>query len=110
MTTVKEILDKFNTLFRYTEKVENIDIGDYTFDEGHVDNSEYIMEFTSKNNPNVWLRINDDRIAVVLIKKVDDETVEVTSWNRNGKFTKEFPLENFHPYPKDRQKPLPTKN
>lgn len=91
MTTVKEILDKFNTRFRYSKKVESIDIGNYTFDEGHVDNTEYMMEFTSKNNPDVWLRINDDKTAVIPIKKVDDETVEVTSWNRNGKFTKNSP-------------------
>ncbi len=110
MTTVKEILDKFNSVFRYPDIIENINIGEYTFDEGHTDNTGYILEFTGKSNPHVWLRINDDRRAVILIKKVDDKTVIVTSWNKNGKFTNEFPLENFHPYPKDRQKPLPTKN
>lgn len=110
MTTVKEILDQFNTLFRYTEKVESIDIGKYTFDEGHIDKTGYIMEFTNSENPDVWLKINDDNIAIVLIKKIDDETVEVTSWNRNGKFTKQFPANQYKPRPKDMQKPLPTKD
>jgi len=109
MTTIKEILDKFNTRFRYSEKVENIDIGNYTFDEGHCDTTKYIMEFTSQTNPDVWLRINDDRVAVVLIKKLDNQTVEVTSWNRNGKFSKQFPLDEYKPYSKNMRKELPTK-
>jgi len=109
MTKIKEILDKFNTRFRYSEQVENIDIGEYTFDEGYCDRTQYIMEFTSKENPDVWLRINDDMVAVILIKKVDDKTVEVTSWNRNGTFTKKFPLEQFKPFPQNMRKELPTK-
>lgn len=110
MTTVKEILDKFNALFRYSDKLENIDIGDYLFDKAYIDNSGYVMEFTSQTNPDVWLRINDDRMAVVRIKKVGDDTVKVTSWNPHGKFSKEFPLERFLPYPENRRLPLPTKN
>ena len=110
MTKVKTILDQFNTLFRYSEKVENIDIGEYTFDEGYVDRTGYVMEFTSKLNPNVWLRINDDRISVNLIKKIGNGLVEITSWNPHGKFTKRCPLEqNFKPFPKDMQKSLPTR-
>lgn len=68
------------------------------------------MEFICKTNPDVWLKINDNSPTIILIKKVDDKTVEVTLWNLNRKFTKEFPLEKFHPIPENRQKPLPTKN
>lgn len=70
--TVKEVLDKFNTRFRYTGQVENIDIGEYAFDEGHCDKTRYVMEFTSKTNPDVWLKINDNRVSISLIKKIDD--------------------------------------
>ena len=108
MTTVKDILDKFNSILRYPDVIENINIGEYTFDEGHTDNTGYVLEFTSNSNPDVWLRINDDRRAVTLIKKVDDETVSVTSWNTHGKFTKNFPIDSFKPYSSDRRKPIPT--
>lgn len=109
MTTVKEILDQFNALYRYGDAIEDINIGNYTFDEAYIDDSGYVMEFVNTNNPDAWLRINDDRLAVVLMEKVGDDEVNVTSWNRHGKMSKKFPLKDFKPFPKNRQKPLPIK-
>lgn len=91
------------------DKFESIDIGDYSFDNAYMDNSLFVMEFTSKTNPDVWLRINDDRLSVIRIKKVSDDVVEVTSWNPHGKMSKEFPLEDFLPFAEDERKPFLTK-
>ena len=80
MTIIKEILDKFNAPNRYSEKFESIDIGNYTFNEAYSDRNGYIMEFSSKKNPGTFLRINDDRGIMKLVKEIDDDTVDVTSW------------------------------
>ena len=110
MTTIKEIFDKFNSRYRYSEKFEKTDIGDYTFDKAYMDNTRFLMEFTSKENPDVWLRINDDRGIIRLIKKTDNRTVNVTQWLRGEKTNKEFPLEKFKPIPENRRTPFPTEN
>lgn len=111
MTTVKDILDQFNALFRYNKKnVESIDIGDYTFDEAHIDESGYIMEFTRSKNPDVWIRINDDRIAILRIKRISDEEVNVTSWRYGQKHTKNFPYEDWKPFTASERRKLPTKD
>ena len=111
MTTVKEILDKFNALFRYNpENVESIDIGNYTFDEAYVDKTGYIMEFINTSNPDVWLRINDDRVAILLIERINDDEVKVTSWRLGQKNSKNFPYEQWKPFPKNQRKTLPQAN
>lgn len=111
LTTVKEILDQFNAEYRYNEEnVESIDIGDFTFDEAYIDNSGYIMEFINTENPDVWLRINDDRIAIVLIERINDDEVMVTSWRYMQKHTKKFPYEDFKPYAENERRALPTKS
>ncbi len=109
MTTIKQILDKFNALYRYSEKVENINIGDYTFNKAYIDNTGYIMEFTNTENPDVWLRINDDRIAILLIQRINEEEVKVTSWRMDQKHTKNFPYKEWKPFTENQRKPLPTK-
>ena len=110
MTTVKAILDQFNAEFRYNEEnVESIDIGDYTFNEAYIDNSGYVMEFINTENPDVWLRINDDRIAIILIQRINDDEVKVTSWRMGQKNTKNFPYDDWKPYTASERKALPTK-
>lgn len=109
MTTIKQVLDKFQAKYRYSEKLENIDIGNYTFDEAHTDRTGFLIEFTSQSNPDVWLRINDDKGAVLLIQKVDDETVNITKWMGGQKSSKNGLLKYFKPTPVDMRKPLPTK-
>ena len=109
MTTVGEILDKFNAEYRYNpENVESIDIGNYTFNEAYIDDSGYIMEFINTENPDVWLKINDDRVAILLIKKVSDDEVQVTSWRMGEKYSKKFPYDEWKPLAKSERKPLPT--
>lgn len=110
MTTIKEILDQFNSIYRYNpETIENINIGNYTFDEAYIDNTGYIMEFINTENPDTWLRINDDRIAILLIQKINEKEVQVTSWRMGQKHTKKFPYQQWKPYTGNQKKPLPTK-
>lgn len=110
MTTIKQVLDKFRAKYRYSEKLENIAVGSYTFDEAHTDRTGFLLEFTSQTNPDVWLRINDDKGAVLLIQKIDDETVNITKWMNGTKSSKTGLLKYFKPKPEDMRKPLPTKD
>ena len=81
MTTINEILEKFNIKYKekFHETIGKTDIGDYTFTD--IDTSTpFIINFTDKNNPNILLRINEDRDNIVLFIKQPDNTVEATNW------------------------------
>ena len=110
MTTVKEVLDKFNAGHRYSETFENINIGDYTFDKAYIDISGFVAEFVNTDNPDVWLTINEDNSSILLVEKINEDSVNVTSWNRHGKMNKHLPSKKFRKIPKSRQKPIPTKS
>ena len=101
MTTIKQILTQFNSKFRYNDQIESLDIGDYSFDKAYRDKTGYVMEFINTQDSNYWLRINDDSNSVLLIKKVSDDTVNVTSWRYGKKFVKDFPYDQFKPYGSD---------
>ena len=100
MTTIKEILDKFDAPNRCSEKFESVDIGNYTFDDADSDRTGYLMEFTNKENPEVFLRINDDGGIIKHIRELGDDTVDVTSWRMGKKANKQFLSEQFKPIPK----------
>lgn len=95
MTTVKEVFDQFDVPDRYTDLVEGIDIGNYTFTDVHDSQDGYYTEFTSSENPNVILRIVHDRAIVTLFKILDKENVDVTSWRYGDKVNKVFPRKMF---------------
>ncbi len=98
MTTVKEVCDQFKIpeRDRYSDLVENINIGDYTFTDMNDDMDLRVTDFTNKNNPNIILRINHDRAVVTLFKILNDTDVDVTSWRYGDKVNKIFPRTMFH--------------
>lgn len=79
MTTVREVFDQFDVPERYTDIIEDIDIGDYTFTDVKDNFDGFYTEFTSSENPNVILRMVHDRAIVTLFKIIDEEYVDVTS-------------------------------
>ena len=95
MTKIKEILDEFNIepSDRYGEGIENINVGNYTFD--NFEEYDYIKEFTSNTYPEIVLRINDEIMNVVLLKILNEKEVEATSWTGGKKFTKIFSKEQM---------------
>ena len=112
MTTIKQILDQFDAGIRYSDKVENINIGKHTFNEAHMDETLYLMEFTNTENLDVWLRINDDRVDVLLYERLDKNRIKLTSWRGgitrsiifdNTREQDKAPYKNSLPYPKSKQ-------
>ena len=97
MTKVKEILDQFNLPndMRFSDEMENVDIGNHTFTDMEEKYDGYVLEFTSKDDTNTVLRINDDRAAVVLLEIQDDNNVKATSWRMGKKFTSTFTREEM---------------
>lgn len=60
-----------------------MDIGNYTFTD--VDHSyEFVWDFINKNDPNIVLRIHEDRGMIILFKKTGDK-VETTTWTPREK-------------------------
>lgn len=98
MTKVKTILDQFNIPkeMRYPSDMENVDIGNHTFTDMEEKDDGYVLEFTSKNDSNTILRLNDDRTAVVLLEIQDEGMVKATSWRMGKKFTRKFTREEMH--------------
>lgn len=97
MTTVKQILDQFTDKHweRYPDNVEDIDIGDYTFTDFERSKDGFIRTFTNKDDPNTILRINDDRVSIVLCLIQPDDTVKVTSWRMGKKHMNTLPRERL---------------
>ena len=97
MVKVKEILDQFKIPVeeRYPDEMENVDIGNHTFTDKRELDDGFILELTDKNNPNVILRLNDDRMSVVLLEVQNDNQVRATSWRMGKKFNNTFPIEMF---------------
>ncbi len=81
MTTITEIFKKFNIkrTEKFYETIGKTDIGDYTFTDINT-STPFITDFTNKNNPNVILRVNEDRDNMVLFLKQPDNTVKATNW------------------------------
>ncbi len=92
MVKVKEILDQFKVPleYRYSDEMENVNIGNHKFTDMKEKDNGYILEFTSKDDPNTVLRLNDDRMAVLLLEIQDDDMVQATSWRMGKKFSKKF--------------------
>ena len=97
MTKVKEILDHFNLPpeDRYGDSVENVDIGNHTFTDMEEKGDGYILEFTNPQDPNTILRINDDRMSVLLLEILNKDDVQATSWRMGKKFSKKFTREEM---------------
>lgn len=97
MTKVKEILDQFNVPeeMRYSDEMENVDIGNHTLTDMEEKYDGYVLEFTSKDDKNTILRLNDDRMAVVLLEIQDDDKVKATSWRYGQKFSDTFTREEM---------------
>lgn len=97
MTTIKQVFDQFDVPAnqRFHPKVESIDIGDYTFTDMNKPDP-FVWDFTSKDNPNIYLRLNEDRNSVVLFKLNDDDSVTATSWIHNEKITRK--LDEKYPF------------
>jgi len=97
MVKVKEILDQFKIPVeeRYSDEMENVDIGNYTFTDMVEKDMGYIREFTSKDDPNTVLRLNDDRMNVLLLEIQDDDNVQATSWRMGKKFSSNFTKEEM---------------
>ena len=97
MVKVKEILDQFKIPVeeRYSDEMENVDIGNHSFTDKREWDGGFILEFTYKDNPNVILRLNDDRMSVVLMEVRDDGRVDATSWRMGKKFSSNFTKEEM---------------
>ncbi len=92
MVKIKEILDSFKVPpdYRYSEEMENVDIGNHNFTDIEEKADGYILEFTNKDDPNTVLRLNDDRMNVLLLEIQGDDMVKATSWRMGKKFSKKF--------------------
>lgn len=75
--------------------MENVDIGNHTFTDMEEKYDGYVLEFTNKNDPNTVLRLNDDRMAVLLLEIRDDNKVNATSWRAGKTFNKTFTREEM---------------
>ena len=89
MTTLNEIYNQFNIPEDERLNPPDFDIGDYQFTDMNKPDP-FVWDFTDKNNPNIMFRINEDRLAFTLYKKLNDKQVDVTTWRLGKKIHKVF--------------------
>ena len=94
MTTLSEISKKLNRDLQteFPTDLMDTDIGNYTFDNvKQIDEDGFVYLYSNKNNPQVKMIFNEDRMAIVLYELQDDgKTVNTTTWRSGKKISKKF--------------------
>ena len=90
MVTLKTILNQFNCKHRFVENVENIELGNVSFDKIQYD--QELIIFTNNNDPNLILRIDIDRRHIHLYQNLNEKELKVTRWLIRGDNTKKLTI------------------
>ena len=90
---LKQLIEKNNINELEGNTLLNADIN-LEFNSYSYNREDDVYQFNIKNNPDIILRLNLDRMMLTLYEK-NGGTVKTTTWKYDKKISKEFPLSNF---------------